>query len=719
MLDHDAAGPLQSRGSLLLADLAGRLRWRFNRLRCMSLAEVGHRLRRAAANRVERFPLSQAVPAPDLGLAPRAWVSVPAHIDAAPYLAAADRIAAGRFDIFALRDVDLGAPPRWNRDPRTGIDAPLSFGKTLDYRDPQRVGDIKYLWEPNRHLHLVTLAQACVLSGDSGHRDGRENKYWDALRQHLESWFDACPHLRGPNWSSALEAGLRLINWSLAWQILGGARARLFDGAAGERFRARWLEGVHQHAEFVRGFFSLHSSANNHLIGEAAGLFVAALTWPHWPCSRAWLSEAQAILEREALLQIGADGVNREQAVAYQRFTLELLLIALLAGRANHVEFPHAYHRRIEAMLEFLASVMDAGGNVPMFGDSDDARVVNLAQPQPPSSARSLLATGAVLFSRGEFKAKAEQLDDQSRWLLGEDAQAAFDTLDHRTARLPVRRDFPEGGYYILGCEFETENEIRLGADAGPLGYRSIAGHGHADALAFTLSVSGLEFLVDSGTYAYHTQARWRRYFRGTAAHNTLRVDGLDQSQPGGNFMWLRKANAGCSLWRSLADEDVFEGWQDGYTRLADPVLHRRRITFDKPARRVLIEDTLQMAGEHDIELFFHFSEACRLVREDEGYAATQLHRTIALRLPQGAGAEERIYHGSVAPIGGWVSRRFDDKAPAPTLAWRARLRGPAVLRTEIRCPMPMPEQGLLELAPGVMCDVRQSLARTIAAARV
>jgi hypothetical protein len=50
---------------------------------------------------------------------------------------------------------------------------------------------------------------------------------------------------------------------------------------------------VYQHAQFVRGYFSLHSSANNHLIGEAAGLFIAALTWPHWPQAREWLAAAK------------------------------------------------------------------------------------------------------------------------------------------------------------------------------------------------------------------------------------------------------------------------------------------------------------------------------------------------------------------------------------------------------------------------------------------
>ena len=205
-----------------------------------------------------------------------------------------------------------------------------------------------------------------------------------------------------------------------------------------------------------------------------------------------------------------------------------------------------------------------------------------------------MLATAAILFQSGDFKRKAGALDDKTRWLLGAEADTLFQAQSAATTRLPIRQAFPEGGYYILGCDFETENEIRLIADAGPVGYLSIAAHGHADALAFTLSVGGMEFLIDPGTYAYHTQSRWRWYFRGTIAHNTVCVDGKDQSQSGGNFMWMKKARAGCSLWSSTAESDVFAGWHDGYTRLADPVTHRRRIATQdsrsasmRPAGRV------------------------------------------------------------------------------------------------------------------------------------
>jgi hypothetical protein len=665
---------------LLSARLMKHVLWYVNRLRCMAPEEIRHRVLRALAVRVERWGLggSRAIPPANLAHSFPLWIHAPVKVDAARYLTAAERIAAGRFDVFALQDAALGSPPRWNCDPKTGMQAPLTFGKLLDYRDPRRVGDIKYLWELNRHLHIVTLAQAYALSGDA--------RYFGVLRRHLESWFDDCPYGMGPNWSSALEAGIRLINWSIAWQLLGGAPSPLFQDGEGARFRRRWLDAVFQHAHFVQGHFSLYSSANNHLIGEATGLYVAALTWPHWPRARAWLAEAKAILERQALLQNAPDGVNREQAVSYQQFELDLLLHPLLAARANGLKFSAAFESRIEAMIEYLASIMDAGGNVPMFGDSDDGLVVRLAQDDGHCGYRSLLATGAILFRRGDFKVKAGRLDDKTRWLFGEDADAAFELLDTAQAQLPVRRAFTHGGYYILGCGFETVNEIRLVTDAGPLGYQTIAAHGHADALAFTLSVGGKEFLIDPGTYAYHTQSEWRRYFRGTAAHNTLRVDGLDQSQSGGNFMWLRKADARCTLWRPSDQCDVFEGWHDGYLRLADPVTHRRRITLEKAARRIVIEDILHMAGEHDIELFFHCSESCRVDPVPGGYRISQGGNELSLRLPQLADGATRVCIGSVAPICGWVSRRFDEKLPAATISWHGRMAGENVLRSEITC---------------------------------
>jgi hypothetical protein len=253
----------------------------------------------------------------------------------------------------------------------------------------------------------------------------------------------------------------------------------------------------------------------------------------------------------------------------------------------------------------------------------------------------------------------------------------------HAPVLAPVRQSFAEGGFYVLGCELDTPAEIRAVVDAGPLGYQSIAAHGHADALSFTLSVGGREFLIDPGTYAYHTQERWRDYFRGTAAHNTVRIDGLEQSEPGGNFMWVKHARAGCGLWLSSAEKDTFEGWHDGYTRLADPVKHRRLLELDKRARRLVIEDSLAMAAAHEVELLFHWAEDCRVQAALDGFLIERDGVTLELTLPAGGSAE--VYRGSLAPLYGWISRGYDRRAPTSTIVWRAKLAAPALLRSAIR----------------------------------
>lgn len=601
--------------------------------------------------------------------------AIPRAFDPQPYLDAADRVLAGRFDIFASRGLDLGFPPSWNRDPKTGTEAPMRFGKTLNYRDERLVGDIKYLWEPNRHLELVTLAQAWHLSGDEGYATG--------CRDLLDSWFAQCPYPLGPNWVSSLEHAVRLVNWSFAWHLLGGEASPLFKGTEGEAFRRRWLDSVYQHCHFIRGHFSRHSSANNHLLGEYMGLFVAAVTWPLWRESARWRELARRGFQEQALIQNARDGVNREQGIWYHHEVADMMLICLLAGRANGIDFSSEFMARLESMLEFVASVMDCAGNVPMIGDSDDAVMVRF-RPGELNVYRSLLATGAVLFARGDFKAKAGGFDDKSRWLLGDAAAQDFEMLEPAFASLPVRREFPEGGYYVLGSDFETPDEVRLVADAGPLGYLSIAAHGHADALAFTLSVAGKEILVDPGTYAYHTQKRWRDYFRGTSAHNTLRVDRQDQSVPGGNFLWLRHARARCLRFVQHEGHELWLAEQDGYTRLDDPVRHEREIKLNKKHRIIEILDRIQAREAHWIELHWHFSEYCEAEIQDSVILIRNSGVSVEMSMPDCDWRPELV-RGQEEPPLGWISRGFDNKVPAPCVRWAGSVSGSAELRTELR----------------------------------
>ena len=649
----------------------GKLRWQFNRLRLMSVQEVGWRLACAARVRLERRGIGLATVQPaSLAMFGKPWTAdLQPAVDPAPYVDAAERILAGYFNIFALRNARVGFPPPWNRDPKTGIDAPLGHGKSMDYRDPSVVGDIKYLWQPNRHYELLTLAQAFRLSG--------QRQYAEGCRRLLESWFDDCPYPRGQGWASALENAIRLVNWALAWHLLGGVDSMLFTGEGGKLFLQRWLGCVRQHCHFIAGHLSRHSSANNHLLGEYMGLYVGALTWPCWTESTAWRDHAWHGLQTEAYRQNAPDGVNREQAVWYQHEVIDMLLLCGLFARANDLPVPQSYWQRLEAMLSFLAALMDTAGNVPMIGDADDATLPLSCEPGH-HPVRSLLATGALLFARHDFKARAGRCDDKTRWLLDVKDVSMPDPGSASEARhgpLP-RQAFTQGGYYVLGADFDTLQEVRIVADAGPLGYLGIAAHGHADALALTLSAGGMPLLIDPGTFAYHTQPEWRAYFRGTAAHNTVRIDGLDQSVQGGNFMWLHKARATCEAWHSNDRHDRFIGSHDGYARLPDPLWHRRKMVYDKTARELLVVDTLSCQDVHDIELHWHFSERCQVRMRATGVVATCGAVQLLLTLPDAACATAKIVVGQISPPLGWISYRFDEKCPSPTLVYRERISG-------------------------------------------
>ena len=643
------------------------LRWALDRLRRMTAAEMAYRAGqqlRAASERVGLLPARVPSPASAEG---KPWLEpLPADFDSADYSRAADCVLQGRLSLLGLDEVPVGFPPQWNRDPKTGTVVPLRFGKSLNYRDQRLVGEVRYLWELNRHRQLLTVAQAWHLSGD--------RQYALGFRTLLESWWRQCPYLLGPNWISSLELGIRLINWSFAWHLLGGEGSQLFQGNDGRAFRRSWLESVYQHCHFISGHPSLHSSANNHLLGEQVGLFVAATTWPVWPEADRWRREAHLALEREAMLQIAPDGVNREQAIWYQHEVADLMLVAGLVGRANGTEFSAGFWSRFEAMLEFMASIMDGGGHVPALGDADDAEITGLRPGRDGGVYASLLATGAVLFGRGDFKAKAGAFDDKSRWLLGDHAAGVFSTIEPVRHGLPPRRSFRHGGYFVLGSDFETPQEVRIVADTGPLGYLSIAAHGHADALAFTLSVAGEEILIDPGTFVYQGAPKWREYFKGTSAHNTMRIDGRDQSISGGTFLWVSHARVVCERADLDAEPQTLAAWHDGYARGPSSAVHRRVLSYDAAKKRLSVRDEIRSTAEHQLEWYWHVSDRCEVTQERDHALISTRGALVALFWPDGARA--RLVRGQEDPPLGWISDRFDRKRPCTTIAVDQRSNG-------------------------------------------
>ncbi len=641
--------------------------WWVNRLRCMSVAEVGYRIQQAAAKGVaKRMPSRATPPLPRARSFGRSL-----EMDGAPplsqqerdaLLADADSICAGHVVLFAKRRFDVGMPPVWNRDPDSGVVGPSIYAGDIDIRNRELVGDIKHVWELNRHLHLVRLAQAWSVT--------RDVAWLHALHHQLRSWLDQCPARTGPNWTSSLELGIRLINWGLVWELVGGEASGLFAGDDGQRLRADWLDSIHAHCSGIARHLSRHSSANNHLIGELAGLYVGASIWPCWKSSNDWLEQARSELEHEAQAQFSRDGVNREQAFAYHIFSSECLFVAGLVGQACNHPFSRAYWTSLQRSLRFLRSVRDVGGHVPMVGDADDGIVFRLDEAGSDRAAQLLALGDAVLRPPEPPYLQQQHAPQQApqhvgvRWLLHALPGKLPECDPHES---DTGWAFPDGGYLLFGSHFGEADEIKGMVDCGPLGYLGIAAHGHADALSLNLSVGGEECLVDPGTYSYGQERKWRDYFRGTSAHNTVRIDGADQSLSGGPFMWLKKANAQIERMPQSPHEFDFRGSHDGYKRLADPVRHMRSVRFDAASSTLVVRDEIAAKKHHQVELFWHFAPGLNVRLNSSG-----LHvrgKRFALQMQaQGADLSLELVHGNENPPLGWVSRSYESKQACDVL---------------------------------------------------
>lgn len=577
-------------------------------------------------------------------------------------IANADRWLSHRASFFALRDIPLGDSIDWHRDYSSGARGPLKYSGLIDHRDSTVVGDVKYVWELNRLQHLVLLALAFSRTGNTAYKE-------EIVRQTL-SWISNNPFMMGVNWKSPLEAALRLISWACVSCLVGDQFPAVFHDKLGT--------AIYQHQYFIWKFFSKHSSANNHLIGEMTGLYVASIIWPLYRESESWRSMARQSLIQETLRQVEPDGVGKELATEYQLFIFEFLLMAGALGQATGDPFPQQFWQRLQRMIDFLSAISDRNGNFPMFGDGDSGQVIALPQTTQ-ARARSLVRLGRL---DHEPIPNPVDTDARTRLLLWGQSSENFSFSPEPVCHQGLRA-FPQGGYYVLAAGQGRDDAMMVVFDAGPLGLPPLYAHGHADALSFWLSYGGQEFLVDPGTFTYYDHDSWRAYFRSTAAHNTIRIDGQDQSIPSGRFQWSHAARSQVERTQDNDERVELEAFHDGYRRLTDPVIHRRGLRLSKRSKNLLITDRLLCAGRHDVEIFFHFHEHCE-VKQIGVSSFTAEIKNIRLRVSLDAQLSPHIVRASEHPILGWVSRTYGVKTPSITLVGRVRVNGSSQFLTEI-----------------------------------
>ncbi|MBC7249091.1 MAG: alginate lyase family protein [Anaerolineae bacterium] len=494
-------------------------------------------------------------------------------------------------------------------------------------------GSADWRWDLNRHFWLLTLARARHYTGD------------EAFARHaallLQHWMEHNPpDVRNPAWRP-FEVGVRLGVWTWAAFLLAQAPPFVQEGLG-----CLW-QGLRAQARYLRRHLERHV-VNNHLLLEAKSLAMVGLLFPELPEAAIWLEEGLETLWAQVRRQFHPDGVHAEQATQYHALCTGDLWEMIRLLEYNGVSVPADVRSRWEAAVHFQAAIVRPDGSIPLFGDS--AR----HDPHRRFDARWALP---------ETRPTGEP-DEETRWLLG------VNLLPKERGIAPESETFPEGGYVVM-----QDPNHHLVLDCGPFGDPVVPSHAHADALSFELWACGQTLLTDSGGYTYHAPPEWRAYFRGTRAHNTVVVDGEDQSVLLGRREVARPAQAWLKRWSSTPYADWAVAEHDGYTRLPDPVLHQRQILFlgkgeDPDEAYWLLVDTFKGASAHRLNWHFHLPPGARWSWGPERRSLWTRAEGAGLAILPGdlADLQAQVVEGQLSPPLGWVSLESGQKDPAPTL---------------------------------------------------
>ncbi len=472
--------------------------------------------------------------------------------------------------------------------------------------------DIRSVWEAGRLQHITAVCAAILQGLDAGLK--KECTRW--VRQETMKWLDKNPFLHGPHYRSAMECGLRIIAFIHVLKVIG----KCFNAEE----RRQLAEAIYLHAWWVNRRLSLYSSLGNHTIAECVGLAAAGLLFKDTGSGKRWLSRSMKLLVQEASHQIRPDGGPAEQSINYHRFVLDLLWWVSSLYKHNGYKAQAASMLPILRIGEvFLQRFSRYFGEIPPIGDSDDGHAI-----APWISPRREITS----------------LEDKADRLL------TFEYTGFSIVRLS------RGG--------------TLGFDHGDLGMPPLYNHGHADALSVLLNVAGKQVLTDPGTYGYNEVPRWRRYFKGTSAHNTVTIDDKDQAIQETGFIWKKPFRA------RLTHREISDTWwhlaatHDGYGRLSNPVIHLREIAGDWRGN-IVIRDTFNGKGEHSYRLHYHLHPSLRVSSQGEWLVMEHEKIRLYMVILDCHGVE--MIRGTEGTMSGWYSIAYGIKEPTTTIRCHAK----------------------------------------------
>jgi hypothetical protein len=515
------------------------------------------------------------------------------------------------------------APIDWHVDPLRQ----LRFTRTVPHKQWNLVAmqpgnaDVKYPWELARCQHWAPLGQVFLFTDD--------DLFALEIARELDDFMEANPVGTGVNWACTMDVGLRAVSWTI-----GLALVRNSD-ALDDAFWLRAYDALFDHGTFIRhNLENTYEITSNHFLSNLLGLFFVGAVFADLPEGFEWTRFARRALEDEMSVQVLADGADYESSIPYHRLVTELFLGAVRLADRLGSPMSTKFRARVRDMIAYLAAVTRPDGLMPQVGDADDGRLHILGGygTASPQDGRHLFGPSAMMFDEPAWLAMG---GSAAAW---EAAWWGFDVPRLPTTMQPPAPDaklFRDSGVAVV----RSGDRHFLLVTNGAVGTNGFGNHKHNDLLSFEYHHGGIPLVVDPGCYAYTSDADTRNRFRGTAYHNTVMVDGVEQNEirPGYLFRLFEMSNP--ETLRFVDGDDFVEyvGRHHAYERLSEPLTHERTFRFMKSSGGLLIVDRLSGRGRHDVRWHFHLAPGVCAEAADSGVVAlTAGARRWQLRTPPG-----------------------------------------------------------------------------------
>ena len=538
---------------------------------------------------------------------------------------------------------DLTKKLDWYFSSRHNIRWPVCHYSRINYRPGNPYGDVRINWELNRLQFLPIMAVTDE----------------DLAKNLLKNWMTNNLYVHGPAYLASMEVALRWL--SIYWAVC------LFKQPLEKDLELDLTGLAVASGKFIKSRLSTHSSAGNHLIVEAVGLFWAGKALEESSIGSQWIEKARNILKEQVPRQINPDGCNKEQSFWYLGFVIDALLHYFLLE--DRTKISSEVRDRVEQVLEFVNDMTSPDGSFPDFGDRDDGFIFRIHGNYDESPFPGLLSIGAFFLNRSEWYKGFQQAKDRLAFWTnqGEQELKSAETSKYQSGftRQPEIKTYHDGGMTLMKW-----GKGSLLFRHAPLGLGNTYGHGHADALSILFSWQNVPLLIDLGSGQYNGDQAIRNFFRSTIAHNTVEIGGKSQAKMLGPFMWeqsyettLKKAEKS----PIMHAEASHNGYMKDFS-----VLHTRRIEWSS-YHQIEILDSFHGGGEFLLRGAFHLGK-CRTVRRKGQIIEINFDEFLfSIFFPAEFFIE--TYHGSEFPFMGWRSIVYGEWEPIHTIVFSAEVQ--------------------------------------------